>query len=269
MPKISVIMGVYNCQSYESLEVSVKSIINQTFRDWEFIICNDGSTNNTLEILKKITELDSRIKIISYEKNRTLAGALNYCLEYATGDFIARQDEDNDISTPDRLEKQLQFLEEHYEYDFVSSNCAVFDKNGLIGVWQTPEIVKVNDFFWNSPFVHAATLFRSEALRKVNGYRIAKETRRCEDYDLFMRMYAIGMKGYNIQENFYHYKIYTTTNIVKYRPMKYRIDEAIVRYKGFKSMGILLRGIPYVLKPVIIGIIPQSIFKIIKRKTYK
>lgn len=268
MPKISVIMGVYNCKSYEALAVSVKSIINQTYKDWEFIICDDGSSNDTFSMLRKVATLDRRIKVIGYKQNRGLSGALNYCLEFAKGEFIARQDDDNDVSTPDRFEKQISFLETHPEFEFVGSNCTVFDDNGPVGVWKTPEVVKIEDFLWNSPFVHSALLCRRRALEIVGGYRVSKETRRCEDYDLFMRMYAVGMQGFNIQENFYHYKVYTTTNAVKYRPMKYRIDEAIVRYKGFKAMGILWRGIPYILKPIIIGFIPQYIFKRIKEKTY-
>ena len=68
MPNVSIIMGVYNCKNYNLLRKSVESILQQTYKDYEFIICNDGSTNNTLEELKKIAQSDSRIKIISYEK---------------------------------------------------------------------------------------------------------------------------------------------------------------------------------------------------------
>ena len=70
MIKVSVIMGVYNCKNEELLKKSVDSIINQTYKNWEFIICNDGSTNNTLEMLNEIAQKDSRIKIISYSTNK-------------------------------------------------------------------------------------------------------------------------------------------------------------------------------------------------------
>ena len=76
MIKVSVIMGVYNCKNEELLKKSVDSIINQTYKNWEFIICNDGSTNNTLEMLNEIAQKDSRIKIISYSTNK----GLNYAL---------------------------------------------------------------------------------------------------------------------------------------------------------------------------------------------
>ena len=73
MPKISVIMGVYNCKNIDALYRSVQSIINQTYKDWEFIICDDGSTDNTLNILKNVADLDKRIKIVGYEENKGLA----------------------------------------------------------------------------------------------------------------------------------------------------------------------------------------------------
>lgn len=82
-----------------------------------------------------------------------------------------------------------------------------------------------------------------------------------------MRLYAKGYKGYNIQEKLYYYCI-ARDEKGKHRPMKYRIDEMIVRFRGYKNMGILLKGIPYVLKPVIIGFIPQSVMNQIKQSRY-
>ena len=120
MPNVSIIMGVYNCKNYNLLRKSVESILQQTYKDYEFIICNDGSTNNTLEELKKIAQSDSRIKIISYEKNRGLNHALNECLAVSQGKYIARQDDD-DVSKPERLKKQVQFLDENREYAIVGT----------------------------------------------------------------------------------------------------------------------------------------------------
>ena len=85
MVKVSVIMGVYNCKDKKMLKKSIDSIINQTYSNWEYIICNDGSTDNTLEELNKIVQVDSRIKVISYDKNKGLNYALNMCLKEAKG----------------------------------------------------------------------------------------------------------------------------------------------------------------------------------------
>ncbi|WNR43512.1 glycosyltransferase [Paenibacillus roseipurpureus] len=265
MPKISVIMGVYNCKSFDALEASVTSIINQTFNDWEFIICNDGSTNETLEVLKNIEEKDGRIKVITYKKNQGLAYALNECIKVSAGDFIARQDDD-DVSDIHRFEKEMKYFESHPDISIVGCTASVFDTNGTWGKFSVPANPKPKDFFWNSPFIHPSVIIKKADLQKAGCYRISKETRRCEDYDLFMTMYSLGMRGHNIQEELYRYCIINGNN--KHRPMKYRIDEAKVRYIGYKKMGLLFYGLPYIAKPIIIGLMPQKFFKKVTKKQY-
>lgn len=265
MPEVSVIMGVYNCKNFKLLNESVQSIIDQTYTDWEFIICNDGSTDNTLDELKKISQLDERIKILSYDQNKGLETALNTCLKEATGKYIARQDDD-DISYPDRFEKEIDFLKNNPKYSWVGTIAKVYDDEGIYGTYKLVEKPEKKTFLWASPFLHPSVIFRKEALDACNGYRIGKELKRCEDYDLFMRMYAAGMIGYNMQEELYQYKV-VRNNKKAYRPMKDRINEAKVRHYGFKKMGIGFRGIPYILKPIIIGLIPRAVFnKIIEKK---
>lgn len=262
MPKISVIMGVYNCKDIKGLEQSIESIIQQTFRDWEFIICNDGSTDDTFKYLIKFSTKDSRIKIISYKNNHGLAFALNYCLKYAKGEYIARQDDD-DVSKADRLEKELMFLDSHPEYAFVGTLADVFDEGGMWGKYNLREKPDKKAFFWNSPFLHPSILIRKNVLNLVSGYRVINETRRCEDYDLFMRLYALNIKGYNLQEYLYKYRFDRQTN-KKYRNLSDRINEAKIRWCGFKKMGVLWLGIPFIVKPILIGIIPQKIYDFIK-----
>lgn len=265
MPKISVIMGVYNCKNTDLLLKSVNSIIEQTFTDWEFFICNDGSTDDTLTTLKNIEAMDERIKILTYNENHGLAYALNVCIENANGEFIARQDDD-DISLPERFAKQIDFLNKHKEYDIVGSCADVYDDSGIWGAYTVEEKPDKKAFLWNSPFAHPTVMFRTKALKDSGGYRVAKETRRCEDYDLFMQMYSLGYIGYNIQEKIYLYRI--ENNNKKYRPMKYRVDEAVVRWKGYKKLKLFPLGFLYVMKPIIIGLIPQKIFRIIRKNQY-
>ena len=266
MASVSVIMGVYNCKSEILLDKSIQSIIQQNYTDWEFLICNDGSTDGkTLGLLKTYEKKDSRIRILSYYKNQGLSYALNTCIREATGKYIVRQDDD-DISKPDRLQKLIAFAEEHPEYAVIGSIADVTDDSGIWGDYPLEERPTKKSFYWNSPFAHPTVLMRKDFLIAVGGYRVAKETRRCEDYDLFMRMYAAGYKGFNIQEKLYEYRVLNGDK--KYRSMKDRIDEAIVRYKGFKQMGMLIGGIPYVLKPILVGLIPQKLFKKIKQRQY-
>ena len=258
-------MGVYNCKNKEYFEKSVDSIVNQKFSEWELIICDDGSTDDTLAVAKRIAEKDERIKVIGYKINRGLSYALNECSKVAEGKYYARQDDD-DISCPERLEKLYSFMETHPEYAMVGSTAQVFDGDELLGEYTVPEYPKKKDFFWKSPFAHPTVMIRADAFRHVNGYRCAKETRRCEDLDIFMRMYAADYCGYNIQEKLIYYRI---DKNVQYRKMIYRLEEAIVRYKGYCILGLMPRGVIYAAKPILVGLIPQNVMKKIRLKQYK
>ncbi|HHX68286.1 MAG TPA: glycosyltransferase family 2 protein, partial [Gallicola sp.] len=205
MPRISVIMGVYN--AVNRMDEAIDSIIKQTFTDWEFIICDDGSVDDTYSRLLEWSKIDNRIIPIRNEVNRGLAATLNHCIEHATGEYIARMDDD-DYSYPHRFEKQVDFLDNNREYAFCSSIVLLYDGvktyAPLKNMKEKPE---AEDFLRNTCFIHPATVFRAEALKRAGCYRVAKEISRTEDYDLFMHMYALGMKGYNIQEPLLRYYV--------------------------------------------------------------
>lgn len=262
---ISVIMGVFNCKNKNLLEDSVRSIINQTYKNWELIICNDGSSDDTLDFLNYLKSLDSRIKIITYSQNKGLAFALNAALGKTSGSYIARQDDD-DISYPTRLEEEIKFILNHKEYQIVGCIADVYDDNGIWGQFPLKEKPETKDFLTHSQFLHPSVIMSKDAIESVGGYRIAWETRKAEDYDLFMRMYSKGYKGYNIQEKLYKYKV--VNGKTKYRKFKDYCQESVVRYKGFKELKLGVKSIPYILKPIIIGIIPQPVFKQIKKRQY-
>lgn len=267
MPKVSVIMGVYNCKSFQDLARSVDSIIAQSYTDWEFIICDDGSDDGvTAAYLAQIKKRDHRIKILSYANNHGLAYALNYALSCARGEYIARTDYD-DISHSERFAKQVKFLDENNEYSFVGSNANVFNGSGVWGALIMPEYPDKKSLLWNAPFIHPTMMFRKKDLLAVGGYPTDKVNRRCEDYTLEMDMYSRGYKGYNLQEclldTFYE------NGARKYRPMKDRVAEARARFRGFKKNGILLQGIPFIVKPLLIGLIPQFVFRKIKHLQYR
>lgn len=168
MPTVSVIMGVYNCKNIGLLKKSVDSIINQTFQDWEFLICNDGSTDDTFLELKKLESMDSRIKVLTYEKNRGLNHALNVCIQAAKGEYIARQDDD-DISKPNRFQKQVEFLESHLQYSILGTCADVFDDDGIWGKYEVIERPEETDFFWNSPFMHPTMMMRKRDILTGGG----------------------------------------------------------------------------------------------------
>lgn len=263
MARVSIIMGVYNIKSFDDVKKTVDSIINQTYTDWEFIICDDGSTNQTFELLKKLETLDSRIKIIGYKENKGLSTALNSCIEISSGTYIARQDAE-DISHPTRLEREVAFFDSHPEFDIVGCNANLFDhKNGRWGSYLTKECPTAKDFLWTTQFLHPTVLFRKESLIKAGKYRVSKETRRCQDYDLFMRMYSLGMKGYNIQEILFDY--YQVDGHQRELTWTRRYEEMILRARGFKALGLMPAAFPYVVKPIVIKLIPQKLYRKLKK----
>lgn len=264
MPKISVIMGVYNANNEKILREAIESILEQTFTDFEFIICDDGSTNNTIEMLNKITQNDKRVKIIKNQTNKGLAYTLNKCLKLATGEYIARMDAD-DRSDKNRFMKQVKVLDENEEIGVVNINSYLFDENGIWGKEIQNEYIKKEDFLYNNPIIHPSVMIRKSAYEKVEGYKDIKDTIRVEDYDLFMRMYYKNIKMYTIQDFLFYYR--EDKNAINRRKFKYRINEMKVRYHGFKNNGLLKNKTNYfyVVKPIITSIVPKKIYIKIKK----
>jgi glycosyltransferase involved in cell wall biosynthesis len=263
MPRVTVVIPTYNVA--ERLDECIESIVKQTFQDWEIVACDDASTDGTWEKLRRWAEKEPRIRLLRNERNLRAAAARNRCLEIARGEFIALQDAD-DYSAPGRFAKEIEFLEAHPEYAFVGPAMACFDERG---VWQ--ELVQKAvpsrwDFILRPPFNHAAVMFRKPALDAVGGYRVARETARGQDLDLFMRLYAAGFKGYNLRETLYYYNE-DRANFSR-RKYRYRIDEARIRYRGYCAMGIMPWALPGVLKPLAVGLIPTQLMRRLKRWAY-
>ncbi len=254
-PLVSVIMGVYNAKE-ALLSKAINSILSQTYQNFEFIICNDASTNGTSEWLAQFARKDKRIRILHNETNLRLAGTLNRCIFEARGQFLARQDDD-DISDPTRLEKQVAFLMAHPNIDFVGSNCSLYNTHdGVFGQRTMTARPLKKDFLFNSPFIHGSLMFRSSCLNDDIHYLESKWTKRTEDYEMFMRMYSMGKLGANIQENLYCYHYGKKQRHIA---MHYRVDEMVLRYQGFRAMGLLPQALPYVVKPIVLGIMPESL----------
>ena len=230
MPKVSVIMGIYNTFKKEFLEKSISSILNQTYTDFEFIICDDGSTNECFLWAREMCQKDKRCKLIKNEQNMGLSFTLNKCLKIAKGEYIARMDDD-DIAEKTRLEKQVSFLDNNNQYGVVASNATLFDDSGVYGQLVYPEIIKKESFLFGNPIIHPSVLVRKKAYDMVGGYRDLKRTNRVEDYDLFMRMFAANIKIYVMQEKMLNYR--QDSYSLKKRKFKYKINECIIRATRF------------------------------------
>lgn len=254
MPSISVIMGIYNCE--ETLAHAIESIINQTYTDWELIMCDDGSTDNTYHIAKEYSEKYSNIILIQNECNRGLNYTLNHCLKYAKGRYIARQDGD-DLSLPYRFERQIEILE-NTDYGIVSSAMIYFDEQGDWGQGNPKEIPTKVDFISGSPICHAPCMVRKEILDEVNGYSESKYLLRVEDYHLWFKIYSKGYKAYNIKEPLY--KMFDGREAYNRRKFKYRINEMYLKFIGFRMLEMPIKYYPYILRPIIVGLLPKAIY---------
>ncbi len=264
MSETSIVTGVYNIENCQSFHKSMQSILHQTYSDFEWILCDDGSTDSTWDLLQEYAAKDERIRLLRNEKNKGLAETLNYCLAYAEGEFVARQDSD-DYSLEKRLEKQIDHLKKHPEIAVLGCQSLLFDESGIWGKEVFPRKVTDRDFLFGSPYRHGAVVFRREALRQAGGYRVAKETMRAEDYDLFMTIQTFG-KGENLDEYLYCYcEDWHTKKRRKYR---YRLGEAKVRFLGFRKLGLFPKGIFYVVKPLLVGLIPGGLLEKIKDRYY-
>ena len=255
--RVTVIMGAYNVE--KTIARAIDSILSQSYTDWIFIICDDGSDDETFNLLKKYkSKYPDKFIILRNKHNRGLTYTLNHCLRYVRSEYVARMDAD-DISLPDRFERQVRFLDTHKTYGFVGCAIERFDENGVWKQCREVERPEAQVFYKSSGFVHPTVMMRKSALDLVNGYREAWFTNRCEDYDLWMRMYAKGIKGYNIPEVLFQY--YEGKDSFPKRKYKYRLGEAVMRAVGYSNLKLYPKGAIYVFKPLIAGLIPVSIIK--------
>lgn len=265
-PEISVIMGVYNPEENPFLK-AVNSVIKQSFINWEMIIFDDGSRNGIKNLIADTEKADRRIRVIRENKNHGLAYGLNRCIRESRGKYLARMDAD-DISAPRRFQKQYDFLEKNKNYHWVGSDCVFFDFRGVWGYDRKKERPQKQDFLFNSPFIHPSVMFRKEAVTENGGYDSSEKYKGVEDYELFMRLYASGLKGFNINEPLLFYR--EDLNSVKNRSYKRRIREAYLRLAGFKKLNILKAyTVPFVLKPLAVGALPKTAYIKLRRKSKK
>jgi glycosyltransferase involved in cell wall biosynthesis len=193
-PLVSVLMPVYNAEQF--LVEAIESILKQAFTDFEFIIINDGSNDKSLQILQYYATKDSRIRLISRE-NRGLVKTLNEGVDLARTPYIARMDAD-DISYPDRLFKQVKFLNEHPSYVVIGSRTQLIDEDGDPLCFFSLETTHQEIDFAHlqgkgGSIAHPAAMFRKNNFNSVGQYRM--EFIHAEDLDLWLRMAEVGKLG--------------------------------------------------------------------------
>ncbi len=250
--EVTVLMSVYH-EKKELLKEAIESILNQTYKDYEFLIINDGQNKDLIDLLKEYD--DKRIRIINNPQNIGLEKSLNKGLQLARGKYIVRMDAD-DISYLDRIEKQVNFINLHPEYALISTKAEVFDENGTYGISKRSGEIKKEDLVKGTPFIHPTMLINKSILKSIGGY---PEYERVEDYAMVMNMYANGYKGYIMDEILLKYRM--DKNGYKKKKYKYRFVEAKVKLIYFRKMKVKFYSYIFILKPFIAGMIPKRLLR--------
>lgn len=252
MPFVSIIMSVYNREN--TLRNSIDSIIGQTYKNWEFIICDDCSTDGSSAILKEYEALDSRIKVFRNQSNLKLAASLNKCIRISKGKYIARMDDD-DISFPNRIRKEVNFLERNQDIAAVGSSAIIFNGEKNIGIREVKKFPDTNDLLYGPCFIHPSIMIRKKVMDDLSGYTVSKDMQRGQDWDLWFRFYAKGYNGYNIQEPLLTY----FDNSIAYnkrRKFSTSISYARIALKGYKILGVHRWKYIIAFKPILSYVIP-------------
>ena len=207
-PKVTVLMPAYNGEKY--LREAIDSILSQTFRDFEFLIINDGSTDATVEIINSYT--DHRVRLVHNDANLGLIATLNKGLDMARGEFVARQDAD-DISHPTRLEKQISFMDSHPEVVLLGTQVHYIDQYGKkynsYGEYKARGELAIRwQLIFDNPFAHSSVMMRTGIVRDIGGYD--EHFLACEDYDLWSRL-VYAHSADNLKEALLYYRCHPSS----------------------------------------------------------
>lgn len=261
MIRISVLMGIYNCAPY--LQEALDSLYAQTYKSFKIIICDDGSTDETYTIAKANAAHHDNIVLLRNEKNEGLNYTLNHCLQFADTEFCARMDGD-DISMTDRFQKEVDFLDAHPEYDIVSTPMAYFDDDGFFGSGRGGYEPGKHSFIYGAPFCHAPCMVRTSAYQAVGGYTVCDHLLRVEDYHLWMKMYAKGFRGYNLDECLYAMR--DDRNAIRRRTWRGALNEVRVHLLATRTLHLGFKGFLYSFRPLFVQMLPRFIYKYLHKK---
>lgn len=256
----SVVMGVYNDEKF--IEQSMNSIISQLTNEMELVVVDDCSSDESLNILQKYADSDSRINLIINSENHGVGYCAYVGVKEAKGKYIIRMDSD-DISFPDRFQKQIKFLETNPDIDIVGASAIEIDENNNKGILRTmpsthDEIVKS---IWACPIIQPAVAFRRDKIILAGNYN--PKLRRRIDYDLWFRCLASGLRFANLPEPLVYYRF--TPNSHRKQSLKLAFEQAKIGWNGCRMLNLPLWQYLAVTVPILRAIFPPSVSHLIYR----
>ena len=254
---VTVIMACHNCAA--TLPAAVDSILAQTYENRVMVCCDDGSTDGTHDILLSYrNRYPAKFTVLRNDENRRLPYSLNRCLARAETPLIARMDGD-DVSRPERFERQVRFLREHPACDLVGTGVTVTDgENRLGAIIKTPEPTRETMLRENA-FSHATIMTYKRVYDALGGYSLDPSAERVEDVDLWCRFLAAGFRGCNLPDELY--AITESPDAARRRDFHARLNSARTRSRGYRLLGY--RGLtlvrPYLL--VLRALVPAGLYR--------
>jgi glycosyltransferase EpsE len=253
-PEVSVIMAVYN--NITHFEAAVKSIINQSFRDFEFLILDDGSSESYTSTIKDVQSVDQRIAVYVNDGNKGLATALNKLIHLSSGKYIARMDAD-DISDPSRLQDQIDYLKRNEEIDVLATKGTYIDDEGnYICDKYVPDSISTiyRAMSYHNYIIHPSVMIKKSTFMQHGVYN--EKFRRAQDWELWNRYIKSGVEFQILNTPLIRYRIPKKDNNNKYKTRLCLLNKSTKLAMGYINKLSLFKRLYYYLQILI----PYSFF---------
>jgi glycosyltransferase involved in cell wall biosynthesis len=260
MPEVSVVMPVFNGEKY--LRDAIESILSQTFSDIEFIIVDDCSSDGSPAIIESYRSVDSRIRVMRNSKNEGIVFALNRAIKNVRGRYIARMDCD-DISLPERIQRQYNFMEENQNIGLLGSAAYIIDGNGTFrGLvrWPTPDNEIRRLLIKLCPFFHPSVMLRKRVFDIIGDYDY--RFRHAEDYELWLRISRrFGMS--NLEEPLIKYRVLRAGSIGATTHREAKRSVAKAQWTAIKGGLYSPFCLYYAAKNMMMSLLPEKMMMVI------
>lgn len=256
-PSVSVIMSEFNTET-EKLDTSIKSILEQTFTDFELIIVDDCGNNDLFEFTKKYD--DPRIKVLKNKENRGLSYSLNKAIKYSKGAYLVRMDTD-DYAYPDRIFTLYDFVKKNQQFSVVSSRAMEVGNGKNMGILGKAGEKNSKSILSGDVPIHPACIFEKKAIQIVGGY---KEVKRAEDFALWCELLLYDFKIYVIDDILLDYNV--DDEDYSKRKLSNRIESIKAKLYYNRKLNGGKTGYFRIIKSIIAGILPVSFVKLYRKK---